>query len=186
MKKFLLLLILPVLILTGCTSGNVPSSGEDASKQYGKTLNQLKHTELWDNNVEAKVYLLGVDKIDEYLDGFSNAKKGQEIVAVRYELKNLTNEDIDLTGFNFGNGGFDNPSKPLGTLNYSDVSLHQKLEFPTFPSAWAESGKWILPANGTISVSFDWIVENKNYKMYYYWKMPFDKEYRSFEVDLKP
>lgn len=186
MKKLLLFLLVPVLALTGCSNDVTPANTNSVSQEYGKTLNQLKHTEVWTDKVELKVYLLGIDKADEFLDGFAGAKKGQEVIAVRYEMKNLTDKDIDLSGFPFGNAGFDNPSKPLGLLNYSPLSLHEKLDFQTFPDKWNETGKWILPAKETINVSLDWIVENKNYKMYYYWKMPFDKEYRQFEVTLKP
>lgn len=183
MKKLILLLLLPVLILTGCSSAK---NNEAPTGNYGKVINQLKDTETWKDKIEVKFYLLGVDKVDSYMSGFNGAKKGQEIIAVRYELKNLSDKDINMTGFNFGNAGFDNPTKPVGTFNYSQNSLHEKLKFPTFPEEWSSTGKWILPAGKTLDVSFDWIVENKNYKMFYYWLMPFDSKYTSFDVTFKP
>jgi hypothetical protein len=182
----ILAVIASLLVLTGCTAP-VETKDDKGEVKTEVLLNINRHKEVWDDKVEVNFYLLGFGKVDEKsiaaLDGI---KLGTDVVAVRYEFTNLTDEPIDIYGLNIGNAGFNNNEKPVGTINFSETSLHSALGFKTIPADWDASGKWIIPAKGKADISLDWVVESKDYIMNYWWKMPFEKDTRQFSVSLKP
>lgn len=184
-------LVLSLSLLSACAPSTIeptPTNGETSyAEYYGKKIDAKKGNAKWDGKVEVDVYILGIDKMTkEYEVGFAEVPKNAEVVAVRYEFKNISDKPINLFGLNLGNAGFDNPEKPLGSLNYSESSLHSKLGFASLPDDWSTSDKWILEPSEKQSISLDWIVENKDLVMLYSWLMPFEKDYKQFKVDLKP
>jgi hypothetical protein len=180
MKKILALLVM-TLMLAGCA----PVSGvnSDGSVKYDTLLNVKRDTETWDGKINPNIYLLGFSKVDSaYKTANPSFPLGKDIVAVRYEITNISDKPISLAGLTLGNAGFSHPQIMLGKVNYNDSSLHYKLGFPSFPKVW----NWTLPAGQKVDMSLDWLVEGKDYKLYYWLKMPFDKNYKSFSVSLKP
>lgn len=189
MKTAVSLVIAGMFLLTGCSSSGLPISQDteaaSSNISYGKLINKKVHTEEW-KNLKVDIYYLGIDKVgEEFAFAFPNAKPKDEIIAVRYEFINTSDKPINMYGLNIANAGFDNPKKPLGSVNYSSLSLHVKLGYDTLPKDWDGTTKWILQPNETKSVSFDWLVENNNYIMTYSWLLPFEKEYRVFAVTFK-
>jgi hypothetical protein len=189
MKKLIAVVFASALLLTGCSSTNGADGTSEptvsVNENYGKLLNKKVHTEEWDS-VKVDIYYIAIDKIGkEYSFAYPDAKPTDEVIAVRYDFTNVSDKAIDIYGINIANAGFDKPEKPLGSVNYSNISLHVKLGYETFPEAWDGTTKWVLQPNETMSVSFDWLVENKDYIMTYSWLFPFEKDYRIFQVTFK-